>query len=257
MSDLFDIGPDGHEPRDPMRSAESGRALPKRFYKLAGHEQSPDGAYVIRLDARAVKTPAKATLAVAEERVADAIVAEWAAQGDFIDPAAMPVTRLANSAIDGVARNADAVRAEILNYAGSDLLCYRAGTPERLVALQDAAWNPLIDWMHERFGARFLLAEGIVHVAQFPETIEAVDKALGAPDALQLAALSTINTLTGSAILTLAILHGRLTAAEAWATAHVDEDYEISLWGEDDEATARRQARWREFQAAALVLGRN
>ncbi|SHG10314.1 Chaperone required for the assembly of the F1-ATPase [Kaistia soli DSM 19436] len=257
MSNPFDIGPEGHEPRDPMRSAESGRALPKRFYKAAAHERGADGAYLIQLDGRPVKTPAKAVLAVAEQRVAAAIVAEWAAQGTVIDPATMPVTRLANSAIDGVAQNADAVRAEILNYAGTDLLCYRAGTPERLVALQDDAWNPLIDWMHERFGARFLLAEGIVHVAQFPETIEAVDKALGAPDALELAALSTINTLTGSAILTLAVLHGRLTAAEAWAAAHVDEDYEISLWGEDDEATARREARWREFQAAALVLGRD
>ncbi len=256
MSDPFDIGPEGHEPRDPMRSAEAARPLPKRFYTEAGYEPDAEGAFVIRLDGRSVKTPAKRMLAVAREPVAAAIAAEWAAQGTVIDPATMPLTRLANSAIDGVAGNAAAVRAEILNYAGTDLLCYRAANPERLVTLQDEAWNPLIDWMHERFGARFLLAEGIIHVEQFPETIAAVDAALGDPDPLELAALSTINTLTGSAILALAVLHGRLTAAEAFAAAHVDEDFEISLWGEDDEASARRAARWREMQAAALVLGR-
>ncbi len=257
MSDLFDIGPEGHEPRDPMRSAEAARPRPKRFYAEAGYALGGDGTFVIRLDGKPVKTPAKRVLAVHGEAAAAAIAAEWAAQGAVIDPATMPLTRLANSAIDGVAGNAAAVRAEILNYAGSDLLCYRAGDPERLVQLQDEAWNPLIDWMHERFGARFLLAEGIVHVTQFPESIAAVDAALGDPDPLELAALSTINTLTGSAILTLAVLHGRLTAAEAWATAHIDEDFEISLWGEDDEASARRAARWREMQAAALVLGRD
>ncbi len=256
MSDPFDIGPKGHEPRDPMRSAEAARPLPKRFYTAVTYALAEDGAFAILLDGKPVKTPAKRRLAVAREAVAAVIAAEWAAQGDHIDPATMPLTRLANSAIDGVASNAAAVRAEILNYAGSDLLCYRAGDPERLVQLQDAAWNPLIDWMHERFGARFLLAEGIVHVTQFPETIAAVDAALGDPGPLELAGLSTINTLTGSAILTLAVLHGRLTAAEAWALAHVDEDFEISLWGEDDEAMRRRAARWREMQAAAEVLGR-
>ncbi len=254
MSDLFDIGPDGHEPRDPMRSAQAPRPLPKRFYAEVSAERGEDGLFAIRLDGRPVKTPARAVLAVADEAVAEAIVAEWRVQEGVIDPASMPLTRLANSAIDGVAPDPAAVRAEILNFAGTDLLCYRADGPERLVALQEEHWTPLIDWMDERFAARFILAEGVMHVAQFPETIEAADLALGDPDVLALAALSTITTLTGSAILALAVLHGRLTASEAWAAAHVDEDYEISLWGEDDEATARRAARWREMQAAALVL---
>jgi chaperone required for assembly of F1-ATPase len=124
----------------------------------------------------------------------------------------------------------------------------------RLVERQDEIWTPLIEWMHERFGARFLLAEGIVHVEQFPETLATVDAALGDPDPLALAALNTVNALTGSAILTLALLHGRLTAEEVWAAAHVDEDFELELWGDDKEAAARREARWREMQAAALVL---
>lgn len=255
MSNPFDIGPEGPEPRDPMRAAEARRQLPKRFYERVDHAPLDHGLHAIRLDGKPVRTPAKAVLAVADARVAAAIVAEWAAQREVIDPATMPLTRLANSAIDGVTKDPAAVRAEILAYAGSDLLCYRAADPERLVAQQEAAWSPLIDWMDDRFGARFLLAEGVMHVAQFPETIAAVDAALGDPDPLTLAALSTVNALTGSAILTLALLHRRVAAAEAWAIAHVDEDFEIALWGEDADAAARRDMRWRDFQAAALVLG--
>jgi len=251
MSDIFD--PVGDAPRDPMRSAERPRALPKRFYERADYEADGDG-FVIRLDGKPVRTPAKSVLRVTSRAVAEALAAEWTAQQTYIDPATMPLTRLVNSAIDGVALAPDAVRAEIVRYAGTDLLCYRAADPERLVCRQDEVWSPLIDWMRERFGVRFLLAEGIVPIEQFPETLEAVDRALGDPDPLRLAALSTVNALTGSAILTLALLHGRITAAEAWEAAHVDEDFEIGLWGEDSEATARREARWQEMSAAALVL---
>jgi chaperone required for assembly of F1-ATPase len=166
----------------------------------------------------------------------------------------MPVTRLANSTVDGVANTVDETRAEVLRYAGSDLLCYRAIAPERLVALQEEKWGPLIDWMQKRFQARFMLAAGIVHVEQFPETIAAVDQAIGELDAYRIAALNTVTTLTGSAILAVAVLHGHLSAEEGWSLAHIDEDYQISLWGEDEEAGARREARWREMQAAALVL---
>lgn len=252
MNGLFD-DPAGGEPRDPMRSAAQPRPLPKRFYTSADYAADGDG-FVVRLDGKTVRTPAKALLRVDREPVAAALAAEWAAQGDEIDPATMPLTRLVNSAIDGVARDPAPVRDEILRYAASDLLCYRAPGPARLVERQEALWTPLVEWMHERFGARFLLAEGIVHVAQFPETIAAVDAALGDPDPLSLAALSTVNSLTGSAILTLALLHGRLSAEEVWRAAHVDEDFELDLWGDDKEAAARREARWQEMQAAALIL---
>ncbi|MBN9000352.1 MAG: ATPase, partial [Rhizobiales bacterium] len=190
-----------------MRSAAQPRVLPKRFYALADYAAA-DGRFAVRLDGKPVRTPAKALLAVDREPVAAALAAEWAAQGELIDPATMPLTRLVNSAIDGVAANPGPVREEIVRYAGSDLVCYRAPGPDSLVARQQALWDPLVAWMYERFGARFLLAEGIVHVEQFPQTLAAVDAALGDPDPLRLAALSTINALTGSAILTLAVLHG-------------------------------------------------
>lgn len=254
---LADIGagPDdeGVKPRVAPEKLDAPK-LPKRFYADVASAPAEGGGYLVQLDGRSLRTPSKAVLAVPDEAVAAAIVAEWAGQGEVIDPGSMPVTRLVNSALDGVAREPEATRAEILRYAGSDLLCYRADGPAKLDALQDEFWSPLIGWMQERFHARFVLAQGIVHVEQFPETIEAVDAALGDLDILRLAALNTITTLTGSAILAVAVLHGRLTAEEAWAAAHVDEDYQIGLWGEDEEASARRAGRWKEMQAAALVL---
>jgi chaperone required for assembly of F1-ATPase len=254
---LSDLGAAGDEAADaPRRIPEKLDApvLPKRFYETADHAPAEEGGFLIRLDGRAVRTPGKARLVVPDEAVAAAIVAEWAAQGEFIKPASMPLTRLANSAVDGVVGAMEETRAEVLRYAGSDLLCYRADTPEQLAALQEEKWGPLLDWMQQQFHARFMLAAGIVHVEQFPETIEAVDRAIGDLDVFRIAALNTVTTLTGSAILALAVLHGRLTAEEAWALAHIDEDYQIALWGEDEEASARRAARWREMQAAALVL---
>ncbi|WP_018184942.1 ATP12 family chaperone protein [Kaistia granuli] len=227
--------------------------LPKRFYESVTISGTDNG-YVIQLDGRAVRTPSKAVLAVPNESIAAAIAAEWAGQKDVINPASMPLTRLANSALDGVAREPEATRAEVLRYAGTDLLCYRADGPEKLVALQEERWSPVIAWMQDRFQARFVLAEGIVHVTQFPETIEAVDAAIGDLDALRLAALNTITALTGSAILAIAVLHRQLSPEEAWAAAHVDEDYQIALWGEDEEASVRRAGRWAEMQAASLVL---
>ncbi|MCX5493450.1 ATPase [Kaistia dalseonensis] len=241
-----------NERRDIARENDK-RPLPKRFYSAVDYAADGD-QFLIRLDGKPVRTPAKNRLAVTSEAVAATLVAEWAAQKDVIEPSTMPVTRLVNSAIDGVVSNFAAVKAEIVRYAGSDLLCYRADKPERLVRWQDELWSPPIAWMRERFDARFLLAEGVIHVEQFPETLEAVDAAIGEPDALRLAALNTITVLTGSAILALAVAYGRLSAEEAWTAAHVDEDFEIELWGEDAEATARRDARWREMQAAALVL---
>jgi chaperone required for assembly of F1-ATPase len=251
MSDLFD----GRPPSDPERTVRASNAmvLPKRFYKAVGYAADGDG-FVLQVDGRSVRTPAKSILRVPKRAIADALVAEWDAQTTFIDPATMPLTRLVNSAIDGVAREPDSVRDEILRYAETDMLCYRAADPERLVAIQDEMWSPLIRWMHERYGARFILVEGIVYNQQNIETRSAVSKAIGKPDSLQLAALSTVTTLTGSTILALALRDRRLTTEEAWAAAHVDEDFEFSLWGEDDEANLRRAARFREMQAAALVL---
>jgi chaperone required for assembly of F1-ATPase len=227
--------------------------LPKRFYKSA-EAAKQDGGFCILLDGRPVRTPAKNVVTVPGEKLALALAEEWNAQAEVIDPANMPLTRLVNSAIDGVAREEDAVRAEIVKYAASDLLCYRAEGPPRLVENQRAKWDPVLDWAEEALGARFRLAEGIVFVDQPVEALEAVAAALARLDIFRLAAMSVVTTLTGSALLALALLEKRLTVEEAWAAAHVDEDWNAELWGEDEEAAERRQRRFAEIKAAARII---
>ncbi len=226
----------------------------KRFYADAKMERE-EGGYVLRLDGKRAMTPGRRPLAVPDARLAEAIAAEWQAQDAFIDPAAMPVTRLANSAIDGVrARLAD-VRAEVLAYAGTDLLYYRAGDPEGLVARQRGAWDPILAWAEAHFGVRFLLAEGIVHVAQPEPALQALAAAVAAYDEpFRLAGLSLATTLSGSALIALALAERRLDSEAAWAAAHVDEDWNIAQWGEDAEAARRRASRFEDFKAAALAL---
>jgi chaperone required for assembly of F1-ATPase len=168
----------------------------------------------------------------------------------------MPLTRLANTAIDGVAPRHAAVAADLCAYAGTDLLAYRAGDPERLVAAQGAAWDPILDWARDELGARVILSEGVMHVEQPPDTVRALSDAVKAvADPFHLAGLHTLTTLTGSLLIALAVLRGHLTPAEAWAAAHVDETYQAEVWGRDAEAEARLEARRAEFEAAADLVG--
>ena len=253
---ISDLTPKHGEGIDPVELARRDlqKHLPKRFYKLASAEPT-DGGFVLSLDGRPARTPAGSPLAVPTEALAQAIVAEWQTVGEYIDPGTMPVTRIVNSALDGVAREVEAVREEIVKYAGSDLLCYRAGDPQSLAAEQMASWDPVLDWVRDHWGARFTLAEGVMFVAQADTTLEAVRARVAeVPAPLRLAALNVMTTLTGSALLSLAVLHGRLSVDEAWAAAHVDEDHQIRNWGCDAEAMARRERRWREMQAAATVM---
>jgi chaperone required for assembly of F1-ATPase len=167
----------------------------------------------------------------------------------------MPITNLLNSAIDGVSRAMGETQAEILRYAGSDLLCYRAEAPETLAERQRLAFDPTLEWAAETLGARFALAVGVMHVEQPPEALDAARAALEEfDDPAALAALSVMTSLTGSAVLALATARGFLDPTEAWRAAHVDEDFQAERWGVDEEAMARRQARWREMEAAAIVL---
>ena len=171
----------------------------------------------------------------------------------------MPLTRLANSIIDGVMPAPAPVRAEIENYVGSDLLFYRADGPEGLVASQSRHWDPVLDWARDVFGARFVLAQGVMHVRQPEPSVAALDRAIpgidgSARDLWRLGALNAATTLTGSALLALAVAAGRLTVDEAWAAAHVDEDWNMTLWGRDTLALERRAFRFAEMQAAATVL---
>ena len=225
----------------------------KRFYKEA-KMQPEEGGFILRLDGKRALTPGKKPLAVSDRRLADAIAAEWMSQGEFIDPSAMPVTRLANTAIDGVAERLAEVRAEILSYAGTDLVCYRAGEPEGLVERQRAGWDPVLAWAEKRFG-RFALAEGMVHVAQPEATLAALSSAaLSYDDPFRLAGLSLATTLSGSALIALALAEAAIDVDAAWAAAHVDEDWNIAQWGEDAEEAIRRAYRFAAFRAAALAL---
>jgi chaperone required for assembly of F1-ATPase len=236
------------------KPGEPARGLPKRFYTSVSVEAKGPGDYHIRLDGRAVRTPAKAELAVPTAALAQAIAEEWQAQGTHIDPSSMPLTRLANSAIDGVTRREAEVRADIAKYAGSDLLCYRAEAPEALQRRQAEVWDPILRWAEQDLGARFTISIGLMPVAQPDAAKAAVARALEEYNGFALAALHVITTLTGSVLLALALARGRLTAEQAWAAAHVDEDWQISKWGEDAEAKTRTERRWADMHAASRML---
>lgn len=239
------------KPRLPGKEAMQP-PLPKRFYAEAT-VGARDGAFAILLDGRPAHTPGKRPLAVANEALAGMIAAEWAAQERVIDPARMPATRIVNSAIDAVADRMGEVRGDIAAYAGSDLVCYRADHPRELVQRQASAWDPVLAWARDKLGVRLVLAEGVMPVAQSPDALARVVAELESFDALRLAATHVMTTLLGSAVLSLAVARGRITAEEAWTAAHVDEDWQISQWGEDAEAADRRRRRWTEMDAAARI----
>ena len=242
-------------PPDPLEAVRSQTksALPRRFYKQASFEKAEDG-FRLTLDGRPARTPVRRVLAVPNAALAERLAREWAAQDEVVDPARMPLTRLVNSAIDGVAERREAVAEDLGRYAGTDLVAYRAGDPPRLVETQNAAWNPLLDWARDALGARLVLSEGVMHVGQPAETTAALRAVVDRVDSpFRLAALHAMTTLTGSLLIALAVLHGRLTPREAWAAAHVDEAFQSSVWGVDAEAEARLLARKAEFDAAAAV----
>jgi chaperone required for assembly of F1-ATPase len=229
------------------------RTLIKRFYREVTFEQRGEG-FAVLLDGRLVKTPSKAVLAVPSEKLAEAIAQEWRVQGDHIDPLAMPMTRLANTALDRVMGRENEIVAEMVQYAGSDMLCYRAEHPQMLVALQSQAWDPILAWAADEHGIRLALQEGLMPIAQPDESLARVRTLLASRDRYALTALHNMTTLTGSALLALAHGAGRIDAEEAWRLAHIDEDYQISQWGEDAEAMARRAVRWAEMEASARLL---
>lgn len=241
---------------DPVRRAQNQmrQNLPKRFYKHAEVVEAEEG-FAVRLDGKSVRTPGRAVLALPTTAAAQIVAAEFAAQGETINPVTMPALRLVNSAIDGVAPDVEAVLEDIVRFSGSDLVCYRAASPAALVARQAAAWDPVLDWAHDALGARFYLAEGVVHVEQPAEAVAAVRNWLGQRrEPFLLSALHVLTTLSGSALLALALEAGALAPGAAWEAAHVDEDWNAEQWGIDSEALARNAARRRDFDAAAALL---
>ncbi|MTI44150.1 chaperone required for assembly of F1-ATPase [Roseibium hamelinense] len=241
--------------KDPEQRARelSRRELPKRFYKQAFHEEG-EGGFVIKLDGRPVKTPSKKLLLLPNSELAAAVAAEWDAQEKEINPAAMPLTRISNSAIDAVAERFAEVADDLAKYAGTDALCYRADGPETLVERQNTHWEPVLQWAEQRLGGRFVRIEGLIHSAQPDSLLSAYRGELDQLSALRLAGLHTVTTLTGSAVLALALLHGLRTPDEIWSAAHLEEDWNIEQWGEDAEAAEIRAYKRREFDAAVLIL---
>jgi chaperone required for assembly of F1-ATPase len=244
---------DGDGARDPIASARGPIvALPKRFYTSVTISQSDDGHRVL-LDGRPVRTPKRAYLSLPTRPLADAVGAEWEAQATHIDPATMPLTRLANTALDGVTGRETDVRDDIVRFAGSDLLCYRAGHPAGLVERQTQVWDPILAWALTTLNTRFIVQTGIMPVTQPPPTLDRIAAALPS-DAFSLAALHVLTTLMGSAVLALAVHERHLEIGAAWAAAHVDEDWQIAEWGEDREAVRRRAGRLAEATSAAHFL---
>jgi chaperone required for assembly of F1-ATPase len=224
----------------------------KRFYQHAGIAETENG-FALTLDGRPARTPGRASLRLPTRPLAEAVAAEWQGQGANIDPTTMPLTRLANSTMDGVVPRAEEVRADLVRYAGSDLIVYRAAEPERLVAEQAAAWDPVHAYARDALGAHFLLSEGVVFVEQPAEAIAAIRAALeGETSPFGLAPLHVMTTLTGSVLIALMHAAGRLPAEDAWRAAHVDELFQESRWGQDYEASERRRRREAEFRSASL-----
>lgn len=255
MRELFDLPIDLSHP-DPTRRAQiqMQKPLPKRFYSQVSVKPEGD-EFSVLLDGKTVKTPAKRVLKVPTSALAEHLRAEWDVQGDHIDPSTMLVTRLVNTAIDGVANEMQAVFDEIVRFSSSDMLCYRADAPVELVARQAVQWDPVLEWAANALGARFVLVEGIMPQQQPEEALSAFAKALQEfATPLELAALHTFTSLSGSALLALAFAKGFLNVEQVWALAHLEEDWTIEHWGSDSDAEVRRAKRFQELQAAVAVF---
>lgn len=228
--------------------------LPKRFYKQVDVARSDEG-FVVTLDSKPVRTPGrKLPVFVPIESIAQAMAEEWATQDKYVDPTTMPMVRLINSAIESGEGQAPAFRAEIGKFAGNDLLLYRADAPHELVESQEHYWDGALVKLARHFDLSFQPTIGIIHQPQPAATLAKLDAALEGQGLLSLTALVSITGITGSGLLAIALLHDLLTPDEVWTTAHVDEDHQIRLWGEDEEAMERRAKRRVEFDTAVAVV---
>jgi chaperone required for assembly of F1-ATPase len=227
-------------------------ALRRRFYAKTSVVTVAEG-HAVRLDAKPVMTPARCVLAAPVPALAAAIAAEWDSQRELINPATMPLTRLANVILDGVSQRPLPVAAEIAEYLASDLLFYRAADPPALVERQRLYWDPVLSWAADELGACFAPTVGVTHVAQPKAALEAAVSSIPR-DAWRLGAAHSVTTLTGSALLALALARGRLSPEETWEAANVDEDWNMEQWGRDELALERRAFRLAELEAAAAVL---
>ncbi len=228
----------------------------KRFWREARVVEAHDG-FSIALDGRLVRTPGKRTLVVPSATLADALAHEWNGQGETVDPSEMPMTRLANSAVDGVVVRRAEVVDEVARFGATDLVCYRAIEPAELVERQSASWQPLVDWIATECGIRLRIVAGVVPAAQSRATNDAFHAAVSAVDDFHLTGLHAATAASGSLVIGLALARGRLDAEAAWSSSQLDETYQIERWGEDA-AAADRRARLRvdiETASRFMALG--
>ncbi|SFJ50594.1 ATP12 family chaperone protein [Jannaschia pohangensis] len=225
----------------------------RRFWTAATTEDV-DGGHAVRLDGRPVRTPLKTELIVPSRALAQAIALEWDAQEEVIRPASMPLTRAANSTLDKVRPQREAVIADLAGYGGTDLLCYRASAPESLVMRQNAEWDPLIDWAATALGARLVVTTGVIPVEQPKAATDALRARVDALSNWEVTALSEFVTLSGSLVLALAVMEGR-PAADIWPLSRLDEDWQAEQWGHDEDEAARIAIKREAFLQAERYLG--
>jgi len=208
----------------------------------------------VALDGRPVRTPGRVALRLPTAALAEAVAEEWRAVGERVDPRTMPLTGLANAAIDRIAPAPQGYAETLARYGESDLLCYRAESPPELVARQAAAWDPPLAWAMRRYDAHFEIATGIIHVAQPPATLARLHEAVAALDAWTITGLTPLVTVTGSLVLGLALVEGAMDADSVWHAARIDDDWQVERWGEDELATRTTEAHRAEFDAAVRFL---
>jgi chaperone required for assembly of F1-ATPase len=225
----------------------------KRFYKAVTAVPAGE-AFEIHLDGKPIRTPGRALLTAPTEKLAETIVEEWAAVKENVEPHMMPVTHIAYTAIDFMPAHRDEVVDAVVKYAETDLVCYRAEGPRKLQEFHANAFDPMVEWLAERFGVRLAVTQGVIPVTQDPEHLKAIREIIEGIDDLRLAALREIATITGSVAITLALWDNAIDPDTAWSVAQVDEDYHTSIWGEDPHATFARQARRQAMMAATKVL---
>ena len=225
----------------------------KRFWKDVA-VVAAEGGWSVELDERPIRTPARELLVVPTEALAQAIANEWSSVGERVDPRAMPLTGLANAAIDRVTPDKATFAADLAKYSEADLACYRADTPQKLVERQAEQWDALLSWARRRFDVDFVTTAGITHVQQPPATIDRLSHAVAALNPFQLAGLLPLITTGGSLIAALAVLEGGFTPDQAWEAVSVDDRWQLEQWGADEEAETALENRRADFMAASRFL---
>lgn len=250
LEDAYQHREDGYGRAQHLNKVE----LPRRFYKEVGVGQLASG-FAVTLDGKTPRTPGQTPVVVPQHAVAQAMADEWAAQGTHIDPATMPIVRLVNSAVEAGEERLPELRSEIVRYAGNDLLLYRADTPRELVAEQDRVWDAALVLLARHFDIAFQPTIGIIHHPQPAVTLIRLHQSLENAHLIEATALNSLTGITGSGLLAIALRERLMDAEAVWLAAHVDEDHNIRLWGEVEEAQERRAKRRRDYDAAVRVLG--